>query len=179
VANKGFWKVGQWFPGTESSIAFGFGNDAGGNVILGLADAVDFEDRPIVIKRIIGQYNVVRIQSGPFVAAYVHHRIAMGRTDIAATTVSTQDLFDPGGAEDDFLWHETQVMTPALGTSHMNPLGATAPRVVPQRWGAFDVRVARKVDNLSTLYWHSQSPAAVADQWALHLWCRMWCMEVG
>jgi len=176
---KGFWKVGHWHSGPDAALAFGAGNDANGVVILGLAEAADFEDRPIVVKRIVGQYNVVRLSTPPVALSYIQHRVAMGRTDITAGTVTAGDLLDADDAEDNWLWNETNVISPTNTTSGMIPLGTTSARVLPQRWGSFDIRVARRVDNLLTLYWQSQAAVAAIDEYAVHLWCRLWCQEVG
>lgn len=178
-SGRGFWTAPQW---SNDSLVSGPGvtSDANGYVLLGLADADEYHDRPVVVQRIIGQYNIIT-NASTALNALIHSRIFTADTDIAAGTVATPDLFSTLDAEQAFLWHEITFCPPTLGASTWEPMGTgTAARHMHQRAGAFDIRVARKIEEIQSLIWASQIGIAVPapGDFALQIWCRLYMREV-
>lgn len=172
-----FWTVPFW---EEDSVVNGPGIpcDATGNVILTLLSALDFEDRPVFVKRIIGQYNHITNGSAGN-NRLVHHRIYVADMDLATTDVDAGTLDTALGAERSFLWHEIGFLPPTLSGSLWEPMGTgTAARTIFARNGAFDITVGRKIGGTDCLLWHSLAVGAAGPEMALQLWVRLLCEEV-
>ncbi len=173
-----FWTVPFW---SDDSLVQGPGilSDAGGGIILNLASALDYEDRPVFVKRIIGQYNHISNATGVF-NSLIHHRIMVANTDLATSNVDAGTLDTALGAERAFLWHEVGFLPPTLGGSLWAPMGSgTAARFIDQRKGKFDISVGRKIHGTDSLIWQSLAVGGVAPgDMALQLWIRLLLEEV-
>lgn len=173
-----FWTVPVWDNSAQVN-GPGIGSDAAGNVILSLLDAADFEDRPVYVKRIIGQYN--HVTSASIMAnALIHHRIMVANTDLLTGNVDAGTLDTILGAERAFLWHEVGFLPTTVGGSFWAPMGsATSDRTVFQRQGAFDISVGRKIHGTDSLIWQSfAKPVAAAGDYSVLIWMRILLEEV-
>ncbi len=134
-----------------------------------------------VVERIVGQYLMTTIESVA-VNRYGHHRVYVADTD--ATSVAIRDLIIADDAETSFLWHQVDPMSNALQNDIFgtwNHHGAGQPEATPWmgRLGNIDIKVGRRIDQGSSLIWHTQfEPAPPADNtWFLKLWLRMLVRE--
>ncbi len=173
-----FWTVPVWTDDTQVS-GPGQANDANGNVLLGLLDASEFEDRPVFVKRIIGQYNHAANASA-VLSSIIHHRIYVANTDLATSAVDVATLDTALGAEQAFLWHEVGFLPGVQSGSLWQGMGpTTGSRTQFQRQGAFDIKVGRKIKGTDSLIWHSfVGQAAAANEYNVQLWIRLLVEEV-
>ncbi len=173
-----FWTVPVWTDDTNVS-GPGISNVGGPDILVGLLDAVDYEDRPVFIKRIIGQYNHAGNASG-VLASIIHHRIYVANTDLATGAVDAGTLDTALGAERAFLWHEVGFLPGIQSGSLWQGMGpTTGSRTQFQRGGAFDISVGRKIHGTDSLIWHSFVGAVAADnEYNIQLWIRILLEEV-
>lgn len=188
-SSRFFWHSGTliWHQlGPSASV----GNpNVGGDIIVTLVNTESVGaagDTPVldqfVVERIVGQYHVTSNESVG-VDRYAHHRVYVADTD--EMSVALRDLTTADDAETSFLWHQVdphpkELMGDVWG-AWQHPVSGVRPAATPWmgRHGHVDIKVGRRIDQGTSLIWHTQLEAAPAadNEHFLKLWLRMLVRE--
>ncbi len=177
-----YWHVPVWDPNNQPNGSAGVGN-IGADIVVALVDAEfaapgDPGQDNYVVERIIGQYLLTTAASGAETGSrLVHHRVYVADSDqssIALRNLNTQD-----DADSSFLWHLVEPFdgnSVGLEWGSWRKGGDTDTQVAFQngRLGSVDIKVGRRVEEGSTLIWHTQldTTALTNDTWFLQMWMR-------
>ncbi len=184
-----YWHVPHW-SNSGAPLTLGtdpLQNDAVGNIIGELinsdfAPTADPRQDNFVCERIIGQYLLVAPSGAEGGDRMVHHRVYVAQGD--QTTLDVRNLFEADDANTSFLWHKTEgfdsdwVGQP-WGTWAVGSTNTPAPAFLAGRKGSFDIRVGRRIEEGTSLIWHTQfdTGGVTINTWLLHLWCRVLMRE--
>lgn len=162
------WIMGFWHEGTLSSI-----ND-GQQIIFQLVDVADLDESDLYVERIVGQYFYGAFTTGgedphSVTAVYTHTRVVVRPEDQTTGAVWNAPIAPAANAEEKFLWHKVH-RWPYVGGGAAGPAGSYMtnfgggiqdfsgqtsgpPLFVHPEWSHVDIRVGRKLDELSRLCW--------------------------
>ncbi len=136
-----------------------------------------------VVERIIGQWQVVSLTGLADQVVY-HQRVYP--TIASGAGVALRDLEVRDEADSDMLWHQVNMWGSNNGESslgswagHSSQFHPVAP-FMQGRYGHFDIKVARRVNEGESLIWHLQSTQGVPPgdgTVSLFLWCRVLLRE--
>ncbi len=135
-----------------------------------------------VVERIVGQWLLTSQEDAPVQHHYVHSRIYPVSADSVSVAIRSLQLAEE--AESDFLWHHvspwpTTFDTDTWGNWQTSGAGNPSGETYMGRFGHFDVRVGRRIEQGTALIWHTQMvPAPTADNdFFLKLWLRLLVRE--
>ncbi len=184
-----YWHVPAWYENHQSRVIVdGFGN-TNFDIVAELINT-DFQEPGdprqdnFVVERVIGQYLLAAGTSAEGGDRIIHHRVYVAEGDQDA--VNLRDLYTQDDADTSFLWHKvdaysTNQIDTAWGTWANGDANSPAPAFMDGRLGSFDIKVGRRVEEGTSLIWHTQlkhEGANLTDNtWVLSLWCRVLMRE--
>lgn len=164
----------MWGNGATTVLNGGVGCDANGNVIIPIVDATLVQLEPLVVERMLFQYNIW-VQDTGLASALAFSRIYLSETDISAGAYDLANLNEDDEAERAFMWQGIDIISNAgtstwwQGAAVLGGQLDSAPRI-----HQYDVRVKRKVEGTQSLIWHTQLPFGVvgANAFKVQVWMR-------
>ncbi len=181
---KFYWYCPAWYAGDDPASGGASEIDNVGNDLViellntDFAAPGDPRQDNFVVERIIGQY-IVRGKSNAEVGdRYMHHRVYVADGD--QTSVSLRNLFTQDDADSSFLWHKVEGYDGTFiglnwGTWANGGDADLANPFMAGRLGSFDIKVGRRVEEGTSLIWHTQlnnTGILADDTWTLQMWVR-------
>jgi len=136
-----------------------------------------------VVERIIGQW---WINSPTGIGAGVRYHQRVYPTIAGGAGIAIRDLTNREEADSDMLWHQVNIWGAnndgAGGTWNAADGGANTvqPPFMQGRFGHFDIKVARRINEGESLIWHLQDETVIPPgdgTVSLKLWCRVLLRE--
>ncbi len=187
ASSRLYWHVPEWNSDNFAGLGAGVGN-TNGDIVIPLinsdfADPGDPRQDNFVVERIIGQYLLNAGATAEAGSRIIHNRVYVADSD--ASSIALRSLNTADDADSSFLYHQvTHFDSGAIGKQYgswqnggvnevRGPVGAV------NRYGHFDIKVGRRVNEGETLIWHTQISTVNLedDTWAIQMWVRVLMRE--
>ncbi len=170
-----FWHVPEWFGGTPGFLGV---DNVGSDIIVELVnteDVASLAQDNFIVERVVGQYLVTSSEVSP-PDRFLHSRVYVTMGDVGS--LFTRDLTTADDADTSFMFTKVEPFPAAIANENWGTWTGDSRSVVRNaggvndRLGFFDIRVGRRVDEGTSLIWHSEFTGATPGSGQLHM--QMW-----